>query len=129
MIIFWKWFGIRCNFLLIFSCYEKFVIEELGANKMTRVCFFLGPILCGGCQFGASSRLLITLQSQADNVPEHRRASAFGLLSAVGSSAFVCGTLCARFLSISSTFQVLSHYFFLPNFISLTFQHFVFLNR
>ncbi|KAE8652027.1 hippocampus abundant transcript 1 protein isoform X2 [Cucumis sativus] len=42
----------------------------------------------------------------ADNVPEHRRASAFGLLSAVGSSAFVCGTLCARFLSISSTFQV-----------------------
>uniref|UniRef100_A0A9I9D0Y7 Major facilitator superfamily (MFS) profile domain-containing protein n=1 Tax=Cucumis melo TaxID=3656 RepID=A0A9I9D0Y7_CUCME len=42
----------------------------------------------------------------ADNVPEHRRASAFGLLSAVGSSAFVCGTLCARFLSIPSTFQV-----------------------
>ncbi|XP_023545712.1 hippocampus abundant transcript 1 protein isoform X2 [Cucurbita pepo subsp. pepo] len=42
----------------------------------------------------------------ADNVPAHQRASAFGLLSAVGSSAFVCGTLCARFLSISSTFQV-----------------------
>ncbi|XP_008445315.1 uncharacterized protein LOC103488384 [Cucumis melo] len=41
----------------------------------------------------------------ADNVPEHRRASAFGILSAIISSASVCGNLCARFLSISSTFQ------------------------
>ncbi|CAK9312757.1 unnamed protein product [Citrullus colocynthis] len=42
----------------------------------------------------------------ADNVPEHQRAFAFGMLSAIGSSASVCGTLCARFLSIPSTFQV-----------------------
>ncbi|KAE8652028.1 hypothetical protein Csa_018757 [Cucumis sativus] len=41
----------------------------------------------------------------ADNVPEHRRASAFGILSATIASASVCGNLCARFLSISSTFQ------------------------
>ncbi|XP_038885706.1 hippocampus abundant transcript 1 protein-like [Benincasa hispida] len=42
----------------------------------------------------------------ADNVLEHQRAVAFGLLSAIGSSASFCGTLCARFLSISSTFKV-----------------------
>ncbi|XP_004142991.1 hippocampus abundant transcript 1 protein [Cucumis sativus] len=42
----------------------------------------------------------------ADNVPEHQRASAFGILSATISAAFVCGTLCTRFLSIPSTFQV-----------------------
>uniref|UniRef100_A0A0A0LMK9 Major facilitator superfamily (MFS) profile domain-containing protein n=1 Tax=Cucumis sativus TaxID=3659 RepID=A0A0A0LMK9_CUCSA len=43
--------------------------------------------------------------TKADNVPEHRRASAFGILSATIASASVCGNLCARFLSISSTFQ------------------------
>ncbi|XP_038886004.1 hippocampus abundant transcript 1 protein-like [Benincasa hispida] len=42
----------------------------------------------------------------ADNVQEHQRASAFGMLSAIISSASVCGTLCARLLSISSIFQV-----------------------
>ncbi|XP_022144397.1 hippocampus abundant transcript-like protein 1 isoform X2 [Momordica charantia] len=48
----------------------------------------------------------LALAYAADNVPERQRASAFGILSAIGSSAFVCGTLCARFLSIPSTFQV-----------------------
>lgn len=43
---------------------------------------------------------------QADNVAEERRASTFGVLSGIGSSAFVCGTLFTRFLSTSSTFQV-----------------------
>ncbi|KHG15483.1 DNA replication and repair recF [Gossypium arboreum] len=42
----------------------------------------------------------------ADNVPEGRRASAFGILSGIGSCAFVCGTLSTRFLSTASTFQV-----------------------
>ncbi|XP_038884303.1 hippocampus abundant transcript 1 protein-like [Benincasa hispida] len=42
----------------------------------------------------------------ADNVPDHQRAFAFGMVSAIGSAASVCGTLCARFLSIPSTFQV-----------------------
>nr|CAN64703.1 hypothetical protein VITISV_038996 [Vitis vinifera] len=48
----------------------------------------------------------LTLAYVADNIPEIRRASAFGVLSGVGSSAFVCGTLSARFLKTSSTFQV-----------------------
>ncbi|KAH7523462.1 hypothetical protein FEM48_Zijuj06G0013800 [Ziziphus jujuba var. spinosa] len=48
----------------------------------------------------------LALAYVADNVPEARRASTFGILSGIGSSAFVCGTLSARFLSTSSTFQV-----------------------
>lgn len=43
---------------------------------------------------------------QADNIGERDRASAFGILAGVRSAAFVCGTLAARFLSTSSTFQV-----------------------
>ncbi|XP_020535467.1 tetracycline resistance protein, class G isoform X2 [Jatropha curcas] len=48
----------------------------------------------------------LALAYVADNVPEGRRASAFGILSGIGSSAFVCGTLSTRFLSTASTFQV-----------------------
>ncbi|WCJ44294.1 Major facilitator superfamily protein [Euphorbia peplus] len=48
----------------------------------------------------------LALAYVADNVAEGRRASAFGVLSGIGSSAFVCGTFSARFLSTSSTFKV-----------------------
>ncbi|XP_059459637.1 uncharacterized protein LOC132189121 [Corylus avellana] len=48
----------------------------------------------------------LALAYVADNVPEGQRASAFGVLSGIGSSAFVCGTLSTRFISTSSTFQV-----------------------
>ncbi|CAL5384612.1 unnamed protein product [Camellia sinensis] len=42
----------------------------------------------------------------ADNIPENRRASVFGILSGITSCAFVCGNLSTRFLSTPSTFQV-----------------------
>ncbi|KAH8515072.1 hypothetical protein H0E87_003795 [Populus deltoides] len=48
----------------------------------------------------------LALAYVADNVPESRRASTFGILSGIASSAFVCGNLSTRFLSTSSTFQV-----------------------
>uniref|UniRef100_A0A7N0R9S4 Major facilitator superfamily (MFS) profile domain-containing protein n=1 Tax=Kalanchoe fedtschenkoi TaxID=63787 RepID=A0A7N0R9S4_KALFE len=48
----------------------------------------------------------LALAYVADNVPDHRRATAFGILSGIGSAAFVCGTLSVRFLSTSATFQV-----------------------
>ncbi|KAE8659833.1 Major facilitator superfamily protein isoform 2 [Hibiscus syriacus] len=48
----------------------------------------------------------LALAYVADNVPEGRRASAFGILSGIGSCAFVCGTLFTRFLSTASIFQV-----------------------
>lgn len=54
---------------------------------------------------------------QADNIGERERASAFGILAGVRSAAFVCGTLAARFLSTSSTFQVMINYITLCDFI------------
>ncbi|XP_047328935.1 hippocampus abundant transcript 1 protein [Impatiens glandulifera] len=48
----------------------------------------------------------LALAYVADNVPDNRRAPVFGMLSGIGSTAFVCGNLSTRFLTISSTFQV-----------------------
>ncbi|XP_059453847.1 uncharacterized protein LOC132184282 isoform X2 [Corylus avellana] len=48
----------------------------------------------------------LALAYVADKIPECERAPAFGILAGVGSAAFVCGTLAARFLSTASTFQV-----------------------
>ncbi|GFY95812.1 major facilitator superfamily protein [Actinidia rufa] len=49
----------------------------------------------------------IALAYIADNISENRRASVFGILSGISSSAFVCGNLSTRFLSTPSTFQML----------------------
>ncbi|XP_010442182.1 PREDICTED: hippocampus abundant transcript-like protein 1 [Camelina sativa] len=57
-------------------------------------------IICEG------SVLCLALAYVADNVTEGQRASAFGILTGIASCAFVCATLCARFLAISTTFQV-----------------------
>jgi hypothetical protein len=43
---------------------------------------------------------------KADKVPEAQRAVAFGVFSGVCTAGFVAGTIAARFLSVSSTFQV-----------------------
>ncbi|CAH9145307.1 unnamed protein product [Cuscuta epithymum] len=47
----------------------------------------------------------IALAYVADNVSECRRGSAFGIMSGIVSTAFVCGNLSARFLSTAFTFQ------------------------
>ncbi|GAB4828148.1 hypothetical protein Ancab_035064 [Ancistrocladus abbreviatus] len=47
----------------------------------------------------------LALAYVADNVSENRRAMVFGILSGIGSCAFVFGNLSARFLSTSITFQ------------------------
>ncbi|MCH91332.1 MFS transporter, partial [Trifolium medium] len=56
-------------------------------------------MICDGCI------PCLALAYVADNVPESGRSTAFGILSGIGSSAFVCGTLAARFLSTAQTFQ------------------------
>ncbi|XP_057435109.1 uncharacterized protein LOC130727858 [Lotus japonicus] len=48
----------------------------------------------------------LALAYVADNIPESGRGTAFGVLSGIGSAAYVCGTLSARFLSTAVTFQV-----------------------
>ncbi|KAK4562129.1 hypothetical protein RGQ29_004835 [Quercus rubra] len=48
----------------------------------------------------------LALAYVADKISDENRASVFGILGGVASAAFVCGTLAARFLSTTSTFQV-----------------------
>lgn len=50
--------------------------------------------------------MTLSLAYVADRVPETRRAAAFGVFSGVCSAGFVGGTVAARFLPVSSTFQV-----------------------
>lgn len=57
-------------------------------------------IFCEGSVF------CLALAYVADNVSENQRASAFGILTGIGSCAFVCANCCARFLSTTATFQV-----------------------
>ncbi|KAA8535963.1 hypothetical protein F0562_028441 [Nyssa sinensis] len=57
-----------------------------------------GMVSDGSVQF-------LALAYVADNISE-RRGTAIGVLSGIGSGAFVCGTLTARFLSPARTFQV-----------------------
>ncbi|KAJ4888835.1 hypothetical protein Rs2_28583 [Raphanus sativus] len=56
--------------------------------------------------FCEGSVLCLALAYVADNVSENQRASAFGILTGIGSCAFVCANCCARFLSTTATFQV-----------------------
>ncbi|CAJ1973159.1 unnamed protein product [Sphenostylis stenocarpa] len=48
----------------------------------------------------------LSLAYVADNIPESGRSTAFGILSGIGSAAFVCATFSVRFLSTAQTFQV-----------------------
>ncbi|KAJ9132687.1 hypothetical protein P3X46_010626 [Hevea brasiliensis] len=48
----------------------------------------------------------LALAYVADNISESRRAAAFGILSGIFLASFVCGTLAARLLSTSLSFQV-----------------------
>lgn len=50
--------------------------------------------------------MCLSLAYVADKVPEAQRAVAFGVFSGVCTAGFVAGTIAARFLSVSSTFQV-----------------------
>ncbi|KAL2936999.1 Hippocampus abundant transcript 1 protein [Bienertia sinuspersici] len=47
----------------------------------------------------------LSLAYIADIISEGKRASAFGVMAGVGSAAFVCGTITARFLPTAQTFQ------------------------
>ncbi|GJN21790.1 hypothetical protein PR202_gb09306 [Eleusine coracana subsp. coracana] len=72
-------------------------------------CLCLAYVLNRSDQVGDPNREILTkstLWTQADNVGPRRRAAAFGLFSGVSAAGFVSGTLTARFLPTSSTFQV-----------------------
>ncbi|KAL6524878.1 hypothetical protein OROMI_030471 [Orobanche minor] len=56
--------------------------------------------------FTEGSVQFLALAYVADNVPESKRASIFGIMSGFASSSYVFGNLSTRFLSTSATFQV-----------------------
>ncbi|KAF8765428.1 hypothetical protein HU200_008573 [Digitaria exilis] len=66
--------------------------------------YYAANIVAG--MFCSGSMHCLCLAYVADHVGPRRRAAAFGLLSGVSAAGFVAGTLTARFLSTSSTFQV-----------------------
>ncbi|XP_062222511.1 uncharacterized protein LOC133921586 [Phragmites australis] len=66
--------------------------------------YYVAKIVAG--IFCEGSMHCLCLAYVADHVGPRRRAAAFGLLSGVSAAGFVSGTLTARFLSTSSTFQV-----------------------
>ncbi|XP_038884172.1 hippocampus abundant transcript 1 protein-like [Benincasa hispida] len=78
----------------------------LGCGRSRSLFYVYFVLKCITSTICEGSVQCLTVAYAADNVPEYRRASAFGMLSAIGSAASVCGTLCARFLSIPSTFKV-----------------------
>ncbi|GJM86396.1 hypothetical protein PR202_ga02250 [Eleusine coracana subsp. coracana] len=72
-------------------------------------CLCLAYVFNKSDQVGDSNRETLTkstLWTQADHVGPRGRAAAFGLFSGVSAAGFVSGTLTARFLPTSATFQV-----------------------
>uniref|UniRef100_A0A0A9ET71 Major facilitator superfamily (MFS) profile domain-containing protein n=1 Tax=Arundo donax TaxID=35708 RepID=A0A0A9ET71_ARUDO len=66
--------------------------------------YYVAKIIAG--IFCEGSMHCLCLAYVADRVGPRRRAAAFGLFSGVSAAGFVSGTLTARFLQTSSTFQV-----------------------
>ncbi|CAA3032523.1 tetracycline resistance, class A-like [Olea europaea subsp. europaea] len=56
--------------------------------------------------FTEGSVQFLALAYVADNVPESRRVSVFGIMSGIASASFVFGNFSTRFLSTSAAFQV-----------------------
>ncbi|XP_062081542.1 uncharacterized protein LOC133787613 [Humulus lupulus] len=79
--------------ILAYSRATNFYYAHYGIRTLT-------AMVCDG------STMCLALAYVADNVSEHKRTTAFGILSGVTSAAYVCGTLAARLLSTASTFQV-----------------------
>ncbi|CAH8278738.1 unnamed protein product [Arabidopsis lyrata] len=95
----------ECSLAIYLSGFQQ-VVPTLAYSRGTTIFYIyyvlktFTSIVCEG------SVLCLALAYVADNVSEGRRASAFGILTGITSCAFVCATLCARFLSIATTFQV-----------------------
>ncbi|EAY87003.1 hypothetical protein OsI_08398 [Oryza sativa Indica Group] len=73
-------------------------------SKVYFYVYYVVKVLAG--IFCEGSMHCLLLAYVADQVGARRRAAAFGLLSGVSAAGFVSGTLTARFLQTSTTFQV-----------------------
>ncbi|XP_062201579.1 uncharacterized protein LOC133904109 isoform X2 [Phragmites australis] len=77
------------------------------AYDRTKACFYAYYVTKTlTAMVSEGSMQCLSLAYVADRVPETRRAAAFGVFSGVCTAGFVFGTIAARFLPVSSTFQV-----------------------
>ncbi|XP_054785815.1 uncharacterized protein LOC129292266 isoform X2 [Prosopis cineraria] len=83
-----------------------FPLVILACSRETNYFYAYYAVRTVAAMVGEGSVHCLTLAYVADKIEERKRASAFGILGGVGSAAFVCGTLAARFLSTALTFQV-----------------------
>ncbi|XP_056177145.1 uncharacterized protein LOC115669716 isoform X3 [Syzygium oleosum] len=88
---------------LVFTVLPLAILAYSRSRNFFYIYYVLRTLIAMFCE---GSVHFLALAYVADNVPAGRRASAFGILSGIGSAAFVCGNLSARFLSTPSTFQV-----------------------
>ncbi|KAG6528259.1 hypothetical protein ZIOFF_010410 [Zingiber officinale] len=80
------------------------VILSCGRSKPYFYAYYVAKMLTG--MFCEGSMQCLTLAYVADAVCERKRASTFSVLSGISLAGFVSGTLAARFLPTSYTFQV-----------------------
>ncbi|XP_033141275.1 hippocampus abundant transcript-like protein 1 isoform X2 [Brassica rapa] len=87
-------------------CASKSAQAILAYSRETSVFYIYYVLKTFTSIFCEGSVFCLALAYVADNVSENHRASAFGILTGIGSCAFVCANCCARFLSTTATFQV-----------------------
>ncbi|XP_065006657.1 uncharacterized protein LOC103984544 isoform X2 [Musa acuminata AAA Group] len=86
------------------SAIVPLVVLACGRSRTHLYAYFVIKMVSG--MFSDGSMQCLSLAYVADKVCERRRASAFGVLSGVSAAGFVSGTVAARFLPTSHTFQV-----------------------
>ncbi|KAK4767980.1 hypothetical protein SAY87_003121 [Trapa incisa] len=91
------------TFPMIFSIIPLGILAYSRSRNFFYLYYVLRTLTAVVCE---GSVHCLALAYVADNIPERRRATAFGILSGVASCSFVCGNLSTRFLSTPLTFQV-----------------------
>ncbi|URE08100.1 Major Facilitator Superfamily [Musa troglodytarum] len=86
------------------SAIVPLVVLACGRSRTHFYAYYVIKMVSGMLSDG--SMQCLSLAYVADKVCERRRASAFGVLSGVSAAGFVSGTVAARFLPTSHTFQV-----------------------
>ncbi|WOL05960.1 hippocampus abundant transcript-like protein 1 isoform X1 [Canna indica] len=80
------------------------VVLAYGRSRMYLYAYYVIKMFTG--MFCDGSMQCLSLAYVADKVCERRRVAAFGVLSGISAAGFVSGTIAARFLPTSRTFQV-----------------------
>ena len=90
--------------LTFFLSWRRLAILAFNQTRPYFYAYYVAKTLTAMVSEGAM--MCLSLAYVADKVPQAQRAAAFGVFSGVCTAGFVVGTIAARFLSVSSTFQV-----------------------